>query len=138
MSKVITSKIKKWAGSVTIADPLTLPQVELIEAAFDATAKISKDVEADNDSRIIFLTAYDKPRIPAILACVEKWELENFALMPDGGIPMSPRRESYKLIEWLFGEIRAVYLGELEIPNESSPTPTATQAADATPEKLKN
>ena len=134
MSKVITSKIKRWAGTVTIADPLTLPQVELIEAAFDATLKIQKDTEAD-DNKIVFLTAYDKPRIPAILACVEKWELENFALMPDGGIPMSPRRDSYRLIEWLFSEIRAVYLGELEIPNESSPTPTATQAADATLER---
>ena len=33
MSKVITSPIEKWSGSVTIADPLTIPQAQAIEAA---------------------------------------------------------------------------------------------------------
>ncbi len=33
MSKVITSPVQRWAGTVTIADPLTLPQAAVIEDA---------------------------------------------------------------------------------------------------------
>ena len=113
MSKVITSPIARWAGTVTIADPLTLPQVELFEAALELPAEA-----ADKDGRV-FLTVLDKPQIPALLACVEKWALSGFPeSVTADTFPMTPRKASHDLIAWLFGEIRKVYLGELEIPNE--------------------
>ena len=112
MSKVITSPIKRWAGSVTLSDPLTLPQVELFEAGLEIPASVSEDGR-------VYFTVLDKPQLPAILACVEKWELAN---LPDPvtleTFPMSPRKASHELIAWLFGEIRKIYLGELDIPNE--------------------
>jgi len=77
-----------------------------------------------------YLLELDKIRVPGILACVEKWDLENFELMPDGSLPFTPRLDSHRLIAWIHDELRRVFLGELEVPNESSPTLTATQAKD--------
>ena len=110
MSKVITSPSKRWPGSGTIADPLTLPTVESIEAAMDFSPK---------EGEKIWLTILDKEKMPAILACTEKWELENFPSDPTmENWPLSPRPASHKLINWLWEEIRNVYIGELEVPNE--------------------
>jgi hypothetical protein len=112
VSKVITSPSKRWPGSVTLCDPLTLPQVELIEAALE----MPKDVSEDGR---VFLTVLDKPQLPAVLACVEKWELQNFPDSPAlETFPMTPRKASHDLISWIFVELRKIYLGELEIPNE--------------------
>ena len=128
MSKVITSPIERWKGSVTIADPLTLPQAHAIESGLTMP-------QEGADGRI-WLSVIDGNQLPAIVACVEKWELQNF---PDNvtadNFPASPRVASHKLIEWLFTEIRKVYMGEAEVPNVSSPTLTDTPAADTTPPK---
>jgi hypothetical protein len=113
MPKVITSPLPRWQGSVTLSDPLTLPQVELIEAAFEQQPKFAPE----DDSRK-YLTEFDKPQIPAILACVEKWELTDFPLPTVDTFPMSPRKATHDLIAWIFGELRRIYIGELEIPNE--------------------
>lgn len=111
MSKVITSQIKRYQGSVTIADPLTLPQAQLIEAGMRPT-------EGEEGERI-WLSTIDEKKLPAVLACVEKWELTN---IPEGvtlqTFPASPRSASHKLIDWIFNEIFAVYIGESEVPNE--------------------
>lgn len=110
VSKQITSPFKKWAGTVTIADPLTMSQAHAIEAAMTKP-------EDGEDGRV-WLTVIDDMQLPAIFACVEKWELEN---MPKDlsihNFPASPRVESHKLIEWLFTEVRKVYFGESVVPN---------------------
>ena len=112
VSKVITSPVKRWAGTVTIADALTLPQVELFEAGLEHPDNMPEDGR-------VFFTVLDKPQVPAILACVEKWELSNFPpSVTLETFPFTPRKNSHELIAWLFGEIRKIYLGELEIPNE--------------------
>ena len=104
-----------------IADPLTIPQAQAIEAGMTRP-------EEGADGRV-WLSVIDGMQLPAIFACVEKWELAN---MPDpltmDSFPASPRVDSHKLIDWLFAELRTVYFGELEIPNESSPTPISTPA----------
>src|SRR3990172_1886415 len=110
MSKVITSPSKHWPGSFTIADPLTLPSVEAIEETINFVPE---------EGERIWLTVLDKSKMPAILACAEKWELENFPSEPTlENWPLPPRPASHKLIDWLWNEVRAVYLGELEVPNE--------------------
>jgi hypothetical protein len=95
---------------VTIADPLTIPQAQLIEAGLEMP-------QEGADGRI-WLTVIDGKQLPAIFACVEKWELSN---MPQSltleNFPASPRVASHKLIDWLFSELRKVYLGEIEVPN---------------------
>lgn len=102
---------KTYKGSVRICDRLTLSQVELIEAAiYDAPEIVDGKVK---------LTSLDKPRIPAILACVEKWELPNFPEdLSIDNFPLSPRRETHNLIDRIFSEIAKIYNGEQEIPNE--------------------
>lgn len=110
MSKIITSPIERWAGTVTITDPLTIPQAQLIEAGMTPP-------QTGEDGRV-WLSIIDGKQLPAIFACVEKWELAN---MPEKitaeNFPASPRVDSHKLIDWLFAEIRKVYFGESEVPN---------------------
>lgn len=109
MPKILSSPSKRWPGSVTIADPLTLPQVEPIEEA----------LEYKPEGAQVRLTVLDKNRLPAVLACVEKWELEGFpAAVTMETFPLSPRPESSKLIGWIWNEILKIYLGDLEVPNE--------------------
>jgi hypothetical protein len=145
MSKVIISPIARWAGTVTIADPLTLPQAELIQDGFerdepvelikarkdyfDCAKELGQEHEQTVKLRLALLelaertrpfhTVADKRQLPAIFACVEKWELAN---MPEkltiDNFPASPRGDSHRLIEWLFEEICKVFNGEKEIPNE--------------------
>ncbi len=145
MSKVIVSPIARWSGTVTIADPLTLPQAELIQDGFekdepfelikarkdyfDCVKEYGKDDERSiklglalieiSEKNRPFHTVADKRQLPAIFACVEKWELAN---MPENlsidNFPASPRGDSHRLIEWLFNEICKVFNGEKEIPNE--------------------
>lgn len=128
MSKVIKSPLQRWAGEVTISDPLTLSQAHLIEDGLTQP-------QGGEDGRIWF-TVIDDKQLPAILGCVEKWSLSNFPENPTlENFPASPRGDSHKLIDWLFSEIRNVYFGEAQVPNESSPTLTDTQAKDITAEK---
>ena len=123
MSKVVTSPIERWSGSVTIADPLTIPQAMAIEAAMTPP-------ERGDDDRI-WLSVIDGNQLPAIFLCVEKWELKNMPeILTADNFPASPRVQSHKLIDWLFYEIRKIYLGELEIPKELSPMPTDTPAKE--------
>lgn len=144
MSKVITSPIARWAGSVTIADPLTLPQAELIQAGFekdepfeiikarkdyfDRVKELGQEHEQAVKMRLAlielaernrpFHTVADKRQLPAIFACVEKWELANMQEpLTIDNFPFSPRGDSHRLIEWLFEEICKVFNGEKEIPN---------------------
>lgn len=110
MSKVIQSPVKRWPGSVTIADPFTLSQAMLVEQALGKP-------EADEDGRT-WLTAYDGLKLPAVMGCVEKWDLQNFVFAADGSFPASPRNATHHLVDWIFQELVTIYIGELDAPNE--------------------
>lgn len=109
--------MKIWTGYVTLADPLSLPQAELWEQSIQMPASNDKEMPAKDEERTWF-TKNDKVCAPAVLACVEKWELENFELLPDGSLPWTPRTESHNLIVWLHNEIYKIYIGEVIVPNE--------------------
>ena len=110
MSKVIASPIARWAGSVTIADPLTLSQAHAIEAGM-------RSPESGEDGRV-WLSIVDENQLPAVFACVEKWELADMpADLSISNFPASPRKESHELVDFLFREILKVYFGEAPIPN---------------------
>jgi hypothetical protein len=110
MSKKITINNKVWTGTVTIFDRLYLPQVELVEAALLDEPQVMEGK--------VKLTNLDKPKLPALLACVEKWDIPNF---PENvsieTFPFTPRRAAHELITQIFSEIALVYNGELEVPN---------------------
>ena len=108
MTKQIISPVARWAGTVTIADPLTLPQAQLIEAGL-------KQPEGYEGQDRIFLSVIDEMKLPAVLGCVVKWELENFTPDP---FPASPRGDSHALIDFIFQELMSVYLGESIVPKE--------------------
>ncbi len=101
---------KTYNGSVNVRDAFTLSQVELIEAAIF-------DMPPVKDGKVK-LTDLDRPRIPAILACVEAWEISGFpGNVTADTFPATPRRETHNLIEKIFAQIEKVYNGELDIPN---------------------
>lgn len=111
MPKVITSPVERWAGSVTIADPLTMPQAHAIEAGMENPV-------TDDNGRV-WLSLIDDMKLPAILMCVEKWDLKDFPeTVTKDNFPASPRRDSHKLIDWIFNELLSVYMGEAIVPNE--------------------
>lgn len=113
VSKLVQSKIERYPGSITLADPLNIRQAMLVEAGMQRP----KEDEVGEDGKV-WLSVVDEKRLPAICACVEKWELENFPndVTPET-FPASPRLDTAKLIEWLFYEIRLVYFGDLSVPN---------------------
>lgn len=103
---------KTYNGSVNVLDAFTLSQVELIETAVFDMPKVQ-------DGKVR-LTDIDRPRIPAILACVDAWEIVGVGFPENVTIetfPLSPRRETHNLIEKIFAQIEKVYNGELDIPN---------------------
>lgn len=116
MSKTISSPIVRWQGTVTLSEPLTLPQAEAIEQAQSALQEKIKEL-VENKTEYFFLEL-DKLKTGAINACLEKWNLDNFTPLEDNTVPFSPRKESHDLIEWLFKEITKIYTGDQEIPNE--------------------
>jgi len=110
MSKVITSPSTKWPGSVTIADNPNWDQIDAMEATFG---------NLTGEGERVFYSVIDRNQIPAIVAWVEKWELENFPNpVTAENFPRLPRTESHKLIEAIYTEMRNLYFGQAEIPNE--------------------
>lgn len=123
MSKEITIKNKIWKGTVTIYDRLVLSQVELVEEALlDNPPFTQREVTNEKGEKEIKIsrryTHLDKPKIPALIACVEKWEIENFPDKPTiETFPLTPRAATSELIQQIFDEIKLIYNGEIELPN---------------------
>jgi len=118
--KQIESKSKRWPGTVTLSDPMTLPQVIAFEKALQDSGEFFEDKDG---SRVLkpkmMWGGPDAAYIVGVLACVEKWELEGFPKkVSSDNFPATPRKDSHELVQWLFGEILSVYAGEIDIPNE--------------------
>ena len=108
---IVEIKGKTYNGSVKVYDRFTLPQVELVESAL-------LDNPIPDDKGMVRKTNIDKPKLPALFACVQEWNIDG---MPDVTIdtfPLTPRSETHELIEQIFSAIHKVYNGEMEVPNE--------------------
>ena len=117
MSKVITSPIKKWPGTVTLSDPLTYPQFFAVE---DAIAEGNRLVEeAKEAGKEISQQRYTAAVIGGVLKCVEAHDLKGLPspLTPDN-FPASPALSSMRLASWLIEEVTTIYTSEDESPNE--------------------
>jgi hypothetical protein len=133
MSKVIVSAVKRFPGTVTISDPMTFSQWMAWRASRDnATLEHAHAVgENDEGQPVSTLTygdigmvdAYSIATIPGVLACVEKWELENFPetvtvdTFPAAGSNYT-RWDIAALLVWIAKEIDAVAFGGGDDPNE--------------------
>lgn len=116
MSRVITSPIKRWSGTVTLVDPIPFPQYMRFKEALREAEKFRDD----NDR-------FSQAILPGIFACVEQWELKNFTNgngLSIDTFPATPRRSSDKLIVWLITEIGKIMFEADDLPNESRPAPT--------------
>ena len=103
MSKTVVCPVKKYPGTVTIYDPLNHPQLAAFQRGYQAVDKAGADI-VWADQRLLLL--------PGILACVERWGLENIPESPTvDTFPASPERAISKLLAWLIGEIIAVWQG---------------------------
>ena len=109
MSKVITSPVKKWPGSVTLSDPLTVPQAMAFEESL-ALARAEENQEITR-AKIAGLL------LPGICACVEKWELEGLGIVTPENYPATPKLASALLLAWLMKEITELFNEADEIPN---------------------
>ena len=108
MSKVIQIT-GRWEGSVEIADPLTIPQVQLIEAGLT--------MPESNDGKV-WTSAIDALKLPAVLGCIIKWNLKDFPELPTiDTFPATPRKASHALVDSIFAELMRIYSGEAEVPN---------------------
>ena len=110
MSKTIISPVKRWPGTVTLADPLSYPQVFAWRDAIQEAQAVEGEAEPDVFTR-------NSALIPGIVACVESWNLEYFpkAVTPEV-FPATPPVSSSRLIAWLVEEIGKLFSEAEEIP----------------------
>jgi len=124
MPKVIQSTIEHFPGTVTLSDPLTMPQVLAIDEGLLSRRQYFEEKEIDGKRGYVlkagsFWSQPDSVSLEVIMKCVDEWGLKN---VPENvtaeTFPGSPRTASKDLIDWLLNEILEVYQGEVEVPNE--------------------
>lgn len=113
MSKIITSPVKRYAGTITISDPLTLPQVVAIQDALRAAEELKKADPGATQAK------YNLALLPGFLTCVEKIDIAGLENVSAATWPGSPYQSSARLIAWLIDEIMGLFLeAEEPVPNE--------------------
>lgn len=124
MSKVLTSPVKRWPGTITIPDFLTIDQAIKWEEAVKRADSILPECEPFKkgekltDKQVDNISAKTSAKwvgmiLPGILACVESW---NIGIDPNN-FPATPPISRIKLISWIMSEISKLYEEENEIPN---------------------
>lgn len=133
MTKIIISEVEGFKGRVHFRQPLNLEQVFAIEDAKDNAIQIEpsafltklNEVTGNKDEQGEVIKAQWSSRadqffIPALLKCIEKFEVEN---IPEGvtldTFPLTPRLRSKNFVDFLWSELEKIYSGEVEIPNAS-------------------
>jgi len=107
MGKVITSPVKRFAGTVTLPDGYTFPQI----IAFD---KALADARSDDKTNTEVWFAALRGMIP----CVEAWNLAGVPQQPTPEtFPATPRASASALVSWLFTEISKSQTDEGDDPN---------------------
>jgi hypothetical protein len=138
MSKILTSPVKRWPGTITIPDFLTFDQAMAWEEALSNGKKLLPEIEFEykddgsidtsklTEEHLKFFgmthsLKYANEALPGIKACVLEWNLKDFD--PEN-FPATPRQSRVDLIGWIISEITKLYKEENEVPNELSPTPS--------------
>lgn len=110
MSKVITSPVDRWPGTVTLSDPLTFPQSLAVEDALAAAQELGEEASQRRQNYTV---------LPGLLGCVEKWDLDGFPEKPTADtFPSTPALAAAELIAWLIEEIISLYYEAEPDPNE--------------------
>jgi len=107
MSKVCTSPVKKWPGTVVISDPLSYPQLLRFREALGSIG--------GNDDWM----AVNFAVLPGVMACIEEYHLQGFPEQVTlENWPATPPVSSAKMIAWLINEINALMAEAEPDPNE--------------------
>jgi len=130
MSKILTSPVKKWSGTIVIPDFLTIEQAMKWEESIEGARNLLPDVDFEYVDGHIDVSKlkpehleyfnvshslkYHNELVPGIKACVIEWHLENFD--PEN-FPATPRQSRIDLINWIVSEITKLYKDAEEIPN---------------------
>jgi hypothetical protein len=107
MSKTITSPVKRFPGTITIPDFLTVPQARAWEKSLKEADALRETIEVSD-------VAYIEAWIPGISAVVSEWNLENFSIDP---FQTTPRVAVLNLFTLIIGEVNKLYWDDSEIPN---------------------
>ena len=110
MSRVITSPVKKFPGTVRLQDPLYYPQMIAMRNALSAAQSLGGDAAKID---------YNRAVLPGIIAVVEEWNLSGVSKSPTPDtFPLTPVKSADALAAWLIGEVVKLYLEEDEaVPN---------------------
>ena len=109
MSKIITSPVKRFPGTVTLQDPLYYPQVIAFQRAVDAAQALPAGS---------YQIEYDRAVLPGLLAAVEEWNITGVDKHPTPDtFPVSPIKAAHALHAWLMQEVGILFAGD-EIPND--------------------
>lgn len=118
MSKVCTSPVKRFAGTVVISDPLSYPQLLRFREALDATTLVKEKADGDPD-----WVSVNHAALPGVMACVEEYHLQGFPEHPTletgpDAFPSTPPQSASRLLAWLVNEINALMAEAEPDPNE--------------------
>lgn len=122
MPKTITSPSEKWPGTVTLRDPLYLPQVAAFEAGLAQAAELPAGAS---------LMAFFGAVMPGVYACIERFDLQGWEAQSPERFPATPREEVVKLGAWLVAEVRALYQEETAPVPKASPAPPTPPPSEA-------
>jgi hypothetical protein len=101
MSKVLTSPVKRFPGTVTIADPLSYAQLEAWMHGVNAVQRV-KGTDEDTSLHT------EKTMWKAIWPCVEKWDLKGLQPLNVEEIPSTPRTAVIRVLSWLSDAVNHV------------------------------
>jgi hypothetical protein len=105
MGKIAQSPIKRFPGSITIPDFLTVPQAQAWEECLRKSGE-----ERAKIGQVEYIALW----IPGVTAVVEEWNIEKFSHDP---FQTTPRGPVIELISWIIGLMTELYYEAEEIPN---------------------
>ena len=104
MSKKINSKIAEWKGSITLTDPLLLPQVLALRKAARAFRELGDDPIFEE---MVYV------QLPALLGCVEEWNIKGKDQPTVDTFPYTgtkaDQNNSAEFFLWLHKEINVLF-----------------------------
>ena len=108
MSRIITSPVQEFPGTVTISEPVLYPQY------LQYRRLMVESDQAHTDGRFVDqeIAAWG-----ALVACIETFDVPGFESNDPTQFPASPRRAVIDLLQFIVGEVRKVIVGEEHIPN---------------------
>lgn len=109
MSKIITSPVRRYPGTVKISDPLTFPQAFAFSDALDAARALDENAT---------LMQYNHVMLAGICVCVEEWHIQGLPEVVDPDtFPATPARASAELAAWLISEVANLFAEAETVPN---------------------